>query len=140
MQAKDSSLRHQTRILVGAALIVIAFCTACGKKNASGSSSGTLQLQLTVSPEHPSMTKPITFQVHLADAQGQPVNDAQVNGALTMKIMDMGTTQLKFEPKGNGSYEASSKSLDMSGPWSLAVDARQGGTESKQVFDVNIFD
>ena len=52
----------------------------------------------------------------------------------------MGTTQLKFEPKGNGSYEASSKSLDMSGPWSLAVDARQGGTESKQVFDVNIFD
>lgn len=86
------------------------------------------------------MTKPITLQVQVTNTQGQPVRDAQVSGALTMKVMDMGTTQLKFEPKGNGSYAASIKGLDMSGPWSLSVDAKQGGSESRQSFDVNVFD
>ena len=66
-------------------------------------------MELKISPDHPSMTKPITFTIHLADERGQPVNDAQVSGALTMKVMDMGTTQLKFSPKGNGDYEASMK-------------------------------
>ena len=86
------------------------------------------------------MTKPITFLVQVTNAQGQPVNDAQISGALTMKVMDMGTTQLTFNPEGNGRYEASIKGVDMSGPWSLAVDAKQGTSESKQSFDVNVFD
>ena len=86
------------------------------------------------------MTKPITFKVHVTAANGQRVSDAEVNGALTMKIMDMGTTQLKFTPKGSGDYEASSKSLDMSGPWALVITAKQGGTTAKQSFDVNISD
>ena len=86
------------------------------------------------------MNKPVTFQVHVTDVNGQPVNDAEVNGALTMKLMDMGATQLKFAPKGNGDYEASVKSLDMSGPWSMSVNAKRGGATGKQNFDVNIFD
>ncbi len=86
------------------------------------------------------MSKPVTFQVHVTGADGQPVNDAEVNGALTMKLMDMGATQLKFAPKGNGDYEASVKSVDMSGPWSMAVDAKRGDATAKQNFDVNIFD
>jgi len=86
------------------------------------------------------MTKPITLRVHVANPQGQPVADAQVSGELTMKVMDMGTTKLNFAPTGNGEYEAQVKSLDMSGPWSLAVDAKQGSAEAKQTFDVNVFD
>ncbi len=139
-EAKESSLRYQIRILISAALIALAFSVACTRKTGTESAAGALRLQLTVSPDHPTMSKPITLQLHIADAQGQPVSDAQVNGVLTMKVMDMGATQLKFDPKGNGSYETSIKSLDMSGPWSLAVDARQGGAESKQSFDVNVFD
>ena len=64
-------------------------------------------MELKVSPEHPSMAKPMTFTLHITDEHAQPVNGAEVNGALTMKVMDMGTTQLKFTPKGNGDYEAS---------------------------------
>ncbi len=86
------------------------------------------------------MNKPTTFQVHVTGADGQPVSDAEVNGALTMKLMDMGATQLKFVPKGNGDYDASVKSLDMSGPWSMAVNAKRGDATAKQSFDVNIFD
>ena len=86
------------------------------------------------------MTKSITFTVHAADPKGQPVNDANVAGDLTMKLMDMGTTKLTFTPKGNGDYEAQMKGVDMSGPWALAVDAKQGSTDVKQTFDVNVFD
>jgi len=86
------------------------------------------------------MTKPITLQVHVANPKGQPVTDAQVSGDLTMKLMDMGTTKLSFTPTGNGDYEAQVKSVDMSGPWSLAVDAKQGSAEARRTFDVNVFD
>ncbi len=81
------------------ALIAITFLSpACGRK--AGGASGPLHLELAVSPNHPSMTKPIIFQVHVTGANGQLVSDAEVNGGLTMKIMDMGTTQLKFTSKG----------------------------------------
>lgn len=99
-----------------------------------------MHLDLTVSPDRPSMAKPVIFHVHVTGAGGAPVNDAEVSGALTMKLMDMGATKLKFVPKGNGDYEASVTSVDMSGPWSLAVKASRGGLSVKQSFDVNIFD
>jgi nitrogen fixation protein FixH len=57
-----------------------------------------------------------------------------------MKLMDMGTTQLKFAPKGNGDYEASMKSMDMSGPWNLAVDASQGPVRAKKSFEFTVYD
>lgn len=86
------------------------------------------------------MTRPLTMKVHLANPQGEPINDANVTGELTMKLMDMGTTKLTFAPKGNGDYEAQMKGVDMSGPWSLTVDAKRGGADVKQTFDVNVFD
>lgn len=86
------------------------------------------------------MTKAITFSLHIVDEQGQPVSDAQVKGSLTMKLMDMGETKLAFTPKGNGDYEASAKSLDMSGPYSLAVDATEGSKHVKKNLDVTVFD
>jgi nitrogen fixation protein FixH len=110
----------------------------CISKNSG--SAGPLHLEMTVSPERPSLNKPVTFQVQVTGGDGQPVNDAEVNGALTMKVMDMGATHLRFTPKGNGEYEASVTSLDMSGPWGLTVTAKHGGATAKQNFDVNVFD
>jgi len=86
------------------------------------------------------MVKPITFTMHITDEHAQPVNAAEVNGALTMKEMDMGTTQVKFAPKGNGDYEASMKSMDMSGAWNLAVDASQGPVRTKKSFEFTVYD
>jgi nitrogen fixation protein FixH len=125
-------------LLISAFIFTLALMPACSRKTAG--SAGALHLDLAVSPERPSMNKAMRFQVHVTGPDGQPVSDAEVNGALTMKLMDMGATQLKFAPKGNGAYEASVKSLDMSGPWSMAVKARRGDATAKQSFDVNIFD
>ena len=98
------------------------------------------RMELKISPDHPSMTKPMSFSVHISDEHGQPVNDAHVTGALTMKLMDMGATKLTFTPKGSGDYQASVKGADMSGPWNLAVDATQGGTQVKKDFEVTVGD
>ena len=97
-------------------------------------------MDLKVSPDHPRMVKPMTLTLHITDERAQPVNAAEVNGALTMKSMDMGTTQLKFAPKGNGDYEASVKDMDMSGPWNLAVDASQGSVHAKKSFEFTVYD
>ena len=101
---------------------------------------GPWRMQLKLSPNHPSMTKPVTFALHITDEHGRPVNDAQINGALTMKLMDMGVTKLTFASKGNGNYEAPPKSLDMSGPWNVAIEATQGNTHVNHSFDVVIYD
>jgi nitrogen fixation protein FixH len=102
--------------------------------------AGPWRVELKVSPEHPSMAKPLTFTLHITDEHAQPVSDADVNGALTMKLMDMGTTQLKFAAKGNGDYEATKKDMDMSGPWNLAVDASQGQVHTKKSFEFRVYD
>ena len=86
------------------------------------------------------MIKPVTFVLHISDEKGKPVSDAQVNGIITMKEMDMGKTEVKFAAKGNGDYEASVKSMDMSGGWNLAVEASVGGTQVKRNFDFKVFD
>ncbi len=123
-------------ILLGASLIAVGLLLACR----SSAAPSSLQMTLKIAPDHPSMTKPMTFTLHITDDHGQPVNDATVNGALTMKLMDMGTTKVAFSPKGNGDYEASMKGVDMSGPWGLAIDVAQGTTHAKKDFDVTISD
>ena len=86
------------------------------------------------------MTKPITFVAHITDQHSQPVNDAQVTAALTMKLMDMGTTSLTFTPKGGGNYEGAIKDVDMSGPWNLAVKVAQGNREVTKDFEITVGD
>ena len=81
-----------------------------------------------------------TFAVHITDSAGKPVDNAQVSGSLNMTLMDMGKTAVKFESKGNGDYEATVPSFDMSGPWELTVDAAQGAFHARTVFQVTVFD
>jgi nitrogen fixation protein FixH len=127
-------LKVRGNILLGASLIAVGLLLACR------STAAPLQMTLKTVPNHPSMTKPMTFTLHITDDHGQPVNDATVNGALTMKVMDMGTTKLAFSPKGNGDYEASMKGVDMSGPWNLAIDVAQGTRDLKKDFEVTVSD
>ncbi len=97
-------------------------------------------MELKTAPDNPSMTKPIALTLHLSDQRGQPVNGATVTGTLTMKTMDMGTTAVPFASRGNGDYQATLKAVDMSGPWSLAVEASQGGASAKHAFEINVGD
>jgi hypothetical protein len=139
---------HTNAILLPMLCVLLALTLGCSKKqseqpapttSASTDVAGPWRMQLSISTERPSMAKPIRLTLHIADERGQQVNDAQVNGALTMKLMDMGVTQLKFAPKGNGDYEVSTN-IDMSGPWSLTVDVAQARVHVKKSFDVTVYD
>jgi nitrogen fixation protein FixH len=139
--------------IVGAiVLVVILASTGCSRKGpapateqtpsaaASEASNSGWKLDLTVAPDHPRMVHPVTFAVHIADTGGKPVENAQLTGVLSMALMDMGKTAVKFGSKGNGDYEATVPSFDMSGPWELTVDASQGTLHSHQVFQLTVFD
>ena len=84
MFSVETSLKVRVNILLGASLIAIGLLLACR------STAAPLQMTLKIAPDHPTMTKPMTSTLHITDDHGQPVNDATVNGALTMKLMDMG--------------------------------------------------
>ena len=134
MFSMERLLKVRGNILLGASLIAVGLLLACR------STAAPLQMTLKIVPDHPSMTKPLTFTLHITDDHGLPVNDATVNAALTMKLMDMGTTKLAFSPKGNGDYEASAKGVDMSGPWNLAIGVAQGRAHAQKDFEVTISD
>ena len=143
---------HLRRLACAVLTLSLAFALGCSQKASvpekqqQAAPSPVLgeaspwHMDLKVSPDHPRMVKPMTFTLHIADDHAQPVNAAKVNGALTMKLMDMGTTQVKFVSKGNGDYEAAMKSMDMSGPWNLAVDASQGPVHAKKSFEFTVYD
>jgi hypothetical protein len=139
---------HTNAILLPMFCVLLALTLGCSKKqseqpapttSASTDVVGLWGMQLKVSPDRPSMAKPIGLTLHITDERGQQVNDAQVNGTLTMKLMDMGVTRLKFAPKGTGDYEVSTN-IDMSGPWSLTVDVTRGSVHVKESFDVTVYD
>lgn len=98
------------------------------------------KLDLKVAPDHPRMVTPTTFTLHIADTSGKPVDNAQVTGSLNMKLMDMGKTAVKFESRGNGNYEGTVPSFDMSGSWELTVDATQDALHAHQLFPVTVSD
>ena len=126
-------MKNRWPISLCTVLLGLALLSACHQND------GPLHMVLTVSPDHPSMTRPIGFTVHISE-NGQPVTNADVVGTITMKSMDMGKTELKFTSKGNGDYEASLKDMDMSGDWALAVYAARGGVHTRKAFDFKVFD
>ena len=112
--------------------VLAAFTTGCSKHTPPPTTGWMLTLK--VDPDHPRMVRPAAFTVHIADINGSAVDGAQVTGSLNMTLMNMGKTEMNFEPKGNGDYQATLKSFDMSGPWELTVDATRGTHHRSQAF------
>jgi len=132
------------RFLAVALAAFAILMSGCSKKTPAPATSkeatAAWTLALKVSPDRPRMVRPATFAVHIADNAGKPLDNAQVTGSLNMTLMDMGTTALKFAPKGNGDYEATVPGFDMSGPWELTVDATQGALHAHKVFPFTVYD
>ena len=70
------------------------------------------------------------FHVTVADPEGKPVSDAQVQVNLlmpAMPAMGMGEMRSSFNLAWNGSEYAGSGTIAMAGPWTVTVEARRGG-------------
>jgi nitrogen fixation protein FixH len=143
--ARTRSIRLSRRVGVSALVLIAISLTSCSKgpapsTSASDDTTAGWTLVLTVAPDHPRMVRPATFTLNLTDNSGKPVENAQVTGSLNMTLMDMGETAVKFQSKGNGVYEVTVPSLDMSGPWEIAIDAVQNRMYAHKVFRVTVFD
>ncbi len=125
-------------------IAVLTITIGCNRKatnraeassEANASTTSPWNFALTIAPDHPRMVKPTTFTVHVTDASGKPADNLNLAGSLAMVAMNMGDTHVTFQGKGNGNYEASVKELDMSGPWTLTLDASQGTLHAQKSFD-----
>jgi hypothetical protein len=130
--------RHPFRALSTATILFLLAALATGCSKPAPTAAWTLALR--VDPDHLRMVRPATFTVHIADGTGSAVDAVRVTGSLNMTLMNMGKTDVIFEPQGHGDYAANLKGFDMSGPWELTVDASQGAIKAHKVFQVTIFD
>lgn len=74
-----------------------------------------------------------TFTVSLADAQGRPIDGADVYLDLTMPAMPMGTNRPIAVAEGAGRYRAST-AYTMTGAWEITVVATIGDQERRAIF------
>jgi copper transport protein len=73
-----------------------------------------------------------TFDVALSQG-GQPLSDAQrVTLRFTHQQMEMGTSELRLEPAGDGHYRAVGGTLSMTGTWDVQVLVRRAGRDDGQ--------
>jgi copper transport protein len=73
-----------------------------------------------------------TFDVALSQG-GQAVSDAQrVTLRFTHQQMDMGVSELRLEPAGDGHYRAVGGTLSMTGTWDVQVIVRRAGRDDAQ--------
>ncbi|HWR36458.1 MAG TPA: FixH family protein [Clostridia bacterium] len=135
-------------VILSLAVALLAGCNTKSELKSSGAgearavakaTQNPIQMALTTEPQKAQAQKPFTMRVHVTNQSGVAINDAALQGELTMKTMDHGKQQLGFATKGNGDYEAAGKAA-MSGPWQLKVTAKLGAEIVEQNFDVNVID
>jgi nitrogen fixation protein FixH len=139
------SIFRPRSVSVSALVLFAITLTSCSRNPApptlaSNDNAAGWALVLKVSPDHPRMVRPATFTLHITDSAGKPVENAQVTGSLTMTLMDIGKTAVKFQSQGNGVYEVTVPSFDMSGPWEITIDAAQNNGHARRAFPVTVFD
>lgn len=123
-------------LTVGLAMLV-ALLAACGQATAPTRLAQTVD-GLTITLEataNPKLNAAEQLTVTLADAQGQPVDGADVYVDLTMPAMPMGTNRPIAEPAGQGGYRAST-AYTMTGEWEVTVVASVAGKEHRAVFKI----
>jgi hypothetical protein len=127
--------RHTAIVLTLLALALLAGCGAPAPARFEQTVDGlTITLEATASPK---LNASERFQITLADAQGQPVEGADVYLNMNMPTMPMGTNRPIAEPQGQGRYLARS-AYTMTGEWELTVVAKVAGVEHRAVFTIPV--
>ncbi len=120
------------------ALLTLLALAACGPAAAPPTRYEQTVDGLTIALEasaSPRLNASERLLVTLTDAQGQPVDGADVYIDLDMPAMPMGTNRPIAEPQGEGRYLAST-AYTMVGEWELTVVAEVDGVERRAVFTI----
>lgn len=139
MRAQQTSRAWTVDRWAGRALLVAALLSGCG-----GTTSGPVTTvtqrqtvdQVTIALEIPERAQVLTEQevvVGLTDAQGQPIDGAEVWLALIMPSHQMSPNEPEATAVGNGRYRATAL-FTMTGTWNLEVHATVRGQEYVTTF------
>jgi nitrogen fixation protein FixH len=85
-------------------------------------------MRVQLDQQHPVTSGVTTLELHLADSQGLPIEQAQVLPDARMTNMNMVTDQIRVEPLGQGNYMAQLH-LYMAGSWEISINAHADGFE-----------
>ncbi|MEI8165657.1 MAG: FixH family protein [Chloroflexales bacterium] len=126
--------------ILAVVLLVLAALTACGTPTPAPArftqtvDGLTISLEATASPK---LNTNEYFTVTLTDAQGKPVDGADVYLDLTMLTMPMGTNRPVAEAQGQGRYLAAS-AYTMLGEWQITVFAKVAGVAHQAIFKLTV--
>jgi hypothetical protein len=133
--AQGSTKRYHIRSIVTFLLLGLALLAVSGCGGSSGPTTTLTQQQtvdhLTIALETPERPQLLTEQaviVALSDAQGQPIDGAQVWLALIMPSHQMSANEPDAAPAGHGRYRATAL-FTMAGTWNVEVHATVRGQE-----------
>jgi len=88
-------------------------------------------MRVHIDQNPPVASKLTTLQLHLADPQGVPIEQAHLIPSAWMTNMDMQTKQIRVVPLGKGNYTAELQ-LYMAGPWEIRLVAHADGFDDTQ--------
>ncbi|MDW8403292.1 FixH family protein [Chloroflexus sp.] len=115
-------------------IVLLAAITACSSAVELRETQVVDGLSITLdTPNRPRMNTAVDFIVLLNDAQGNPVNDANVYLDLDMPAMPMGVTRPVALPDGPGRYWART-AYTMEGLWEITVVVERATTTYRATF------
>ncbi len=88
-------------------------------------------MQVHIDQNPPMASGLTTLELHLADPQGVPIEQAHVIPRAWMTNMDMQTKQIRVVPLGKGNYTTELQ-LYMAGPWEIRLVAHADGFDEIQ--------
>jgi nitrogen fixation protein FixH len=133
MVAEYAVYRYALSIILACQLLL----SACGVADTANANTQRATVDgLTIAleaPADPQVNQGAEFRIVLNDAEGNPVDGADVYLELTMPAMAMGTNQPIATAQGNGVYTAQGV-FDMAGAWEITVHADVEGKAHQATF------
>mgnify|MGYP001344917170 CR=1 FL=1 len=88
-------------------------------------------MQVHIDSQHPVSVGFTTLELHLADPEGLPIEQARVFSSADMLNMHMMPPQSSIREVGQGNYIAQIR-LYMMGPWKIIIGAHADGFDALQ--------
>ena len=128
---KNNAIKTFTLIFLS--LLVLG---ACGSNNAP-TPAASAQINLITNPDPP-VKGSVQLFVDIKDAQGQPLNAANVLVLVSHATMSNMIQQSQARAQGNGRYVTQADLSGMTGQWLITVQVSKGALNLAQDFKIEV--
>jgi hypothetical protein len=131
-------LRRLNVYQVICALLIAAMCTGCTRASQLGDEAPEVQMAMTLNPDPPWFGRPCYMVVTLLDADGTPIEDAQLEIKGDMTHAGMIPVVAAITGGADGRY-ATAFEWTMAGDWIVTVEAAlSDGRIARRQFELTV--